>query len=72
MGDLAAVDVQENIKKDVVSISLRGWLRHDFFALPSSLTSLLSSPSSFCLASPSLEEQKTQGPLPGLQSRVHL
>lgn len=32
VGDLAAVNAQENRKKDVVSISLHGWLCHDFFA----------------------------------------
>lgn len=37
VGDLAAVNAQENRKKDVVSISLHGWLCHDFFAPHSSL-----------------------------------
>lgn len=35
VGDLAAVNAQENRKKDVASISLHGWLCHDFFAPPS-------------------------------------
>lgn len=70
VGDLAAVNAQENRKKDVVSISLHGWLCHDFFAPPP--TTLLSSHASLSPASPSQEKQKAQGPLPGPQSWVHL
>lgn len=68
MGDLAAAgNAQENRKKDVVSISLHGYLYHSFSA---PLLSHSPPPSSQPTL-PLRRSKKTQGPLPEPQSWVH-
>lgn len=71
VGDLAAVNAQENRKKDVVSISLHEQLCHGFLDRPSLIARVCLTTPSLFPATPSQEELKNQGPLPGPHCRVH-